>query len=155
MVLLIFALAIVGGIYFVFKLGYIGKTSYAEQLWNRLDVGDVNSVDCQRAVGKYSVFNSVLDSDTFYNYQKKRGLGFVRENYFDENRNLTGSTDRIVDLINNDTLVSCTFYFDGNSDVVCWDNNQRWTADSKSKVLPPPFPLYSSVWTELLKWRSH
>lgn len=148
-VLIIFFL----GCFFIIKNNY--QKNYAEILWNRLSKGDVSSVECQKAKEKYVInnpLNGTNNYENFYSFKKKRCLSMSSQN-FEKNENgiINGHTDKIFDLITNDTLVSCTVNYFPKATVFCNDNQNNWNADNESKITPPPFPIYSKTWIPLNK----
>ncbi|MBU6414793.1 hypothetical protein KGQ34_00920 [Patescibacteria group bacterium] len=128
---------------------------YGQTLWNRLSQGDVSSVNCQRAIARYSQENPLDGTnsfDSFYSYKKKRCFGLDQRNFNGPDGKYAGYTDKIFDLITGDTLVSCTtdrakkVYLHGLS---CSDSQNVWTQDNNNEPNPPPYPIYSNTWATL------
>ncbi len=100
---------------FVYKSTEINQQNYAENLWNKLSQGDASSLQCKSLIEKFNIDNPLNGSnsyESFYNYKKKRCVGYETQNFDkDEKGLITGHTDKIFDLVTGDILVSCTINY--------------------------------------------
>jgi len=129
--------------------------AYGKGLWNRLSQGDVSSTACQKAISEYQSQDPLSQTrifESFYSYKKKRCLGLDIRNFNGSDGKYAGHTDKIFDLIIGDTIVACTLDYSKEWQshlLTCSDSQNAWTADNDSKIMPPPFPIFSGTWTIL------